>query len=184
MGEAALREVTEGAVLLPPDFRMSNLLQLVDDVNGVEAQIEAGEQAHLAWRQRADDLLYAFRDAVEKAATDLSPDVAHAILSTNLKDRMDQLRDLIAELEDQPLMKSPRARGVLKKVRGNPLVASYMNRMFVRVDRIRLEYIADYTRYFYELAALMAAYDPEATPTGEAISSPEQLDDFFARLAG
>lgn len=184
MGEAALREAMDGVMLLPPDFRMASLLQFVDDVKGMEARIEAGERDHLAWRQRTDDLLAAFRDAVEKAATDMSPGVAHSILSNHLKDRMDQLRDLIAELESQPLLQNPRALGVLKKVRGNPQVAVFMNRLFLRTDRIRLNYIADYTRHFYELAALTAAYDPEAEPAGEAITSPEQLDDFFARLAG
>lgn len=181
MGQAALQQVFEGAILMPPAFSMDEVLKLAEGVNELEAKITQGERAALAWRDGTDAELDALRTKIAGAIGDMDLVAVYKALQELVSPLLDDLKSTIAEMQGQSVLKL--FQPALKKVRSNQRAAAYLNQQAMRADRVRHIYIDAYVSYFYELAALLASYDPDATAEGDPIETPQQLEDFLARLA-
>jgi len=184
MGEAALREAILEATLMPPDFRLAQVFELVETVNDFDAKVLAGEQKVAAWRQSTDEHLENFRNLVANAAAGIPPEQTYRVLEEMTAPLFAQLRTITQEMEVASLVREPQVQAVLKKVRSDRAASIAINQRVLRAYRVRLSYLDSYIHCYYEMLALLASYDPDAKPSGDAIETPEQLEAFFHRLAG
>lgn len=185
MAQTALAEVMEeGATLLPPAFRLGEIIDAIENIRAFNEKVQAAEREVAEWRDKTQDRFEAVHQALKDASVGLDQAEVARILLPLIDKLTMTVRDILIGSMSIPLFRNTQVASVLKRVRGNPQASGFLNTQIARADQVRKTYLAAYESFYYQTLALRAEYDLEAQPNGIVLNSDDDLDAYLDRLVG
>lgn len=169
---------------MPPSFRLSEAMRVVDQLQDFERVVAQGEASTARWRAEVFQHMRRQFAVIRDAAADVPADAANAAILP-LIDRLTQDIAAMAQEHDVPFEQRDKVRETIAKVvaTNNNKLLRYMRRQLKRIERVQSRVGDAYRNLYFEALAFRAEFDPETQPTGEVLSSPQEVEEYFKRLA-
>ena len=182
MALPALKSAVEELTILPPTFRLSEAFRLVENMQDLEHVVAEGDANISRWRAETRASARRNFEKVRVASAGLPKAVAAQVLLP----MVDQLAGTAGRLSEEfetPFDQTEKFQPLMLKLGrlGGP-AARYMRRQIKRIDDIREKLRSTYEDIYFEALAFRAEFDPDAEPTGEVLSSSEDVSGYFEKL--